>query len=126
MSIGFIDIVKCVTRDGRKSLVKKVLADSVTVESVSKCVTYGITIALDSGTGRLTDERCAQIASGCEFLSLAAKSIGASIDPSGEGGKTVTDLERSDICHGVEHGVKLCVTQDDLDKLIERVVDAVK
>lgn len=120
--IGFLDLVGCMTQSGRKMLVRKLTAPFTKIENVVVLVTEGAASAINAGTDRLSDERCAQISSGCEALETCARLVKTSVSPSGDGGKNVTDDEKAAISDAIGTGIGQLFTQDAVDAKVEELI----
>lgn len=114
--------LKILTKNGRRELARELLRPVATPEEIAKLSAQGISIVLERGVDKLTDERVAQIAVGCERGGLALSHLAAAVNPEGDGGKTVTEKERVQIANDMFIAVNALVTQDQLDALVEKAV----
>lgn len=120
--IGFLDAVKCVTRSGRQALVRKLAGPFSRIDNLANLAAAGIAGAVNAGTDRLTDKRCADITAGCKALEKCFALAGKAVSPSGDGGKTVTDAEKAEIATAMGTGVGCILTQSDVDALVDELV----
>ena len=117
--------LKVLTQNGRRELARPALREDCRPEKIAELCANGATFALEAGAARLTDERCIQIADGCRMCATALTHVTEAIDPRGDGGKQITEAERNGICGDVFGGVKLIVSQEQLDRIAEEIVKRV-
>lgn len=123
--VGVTDLVRCFTRGGRQALVRRVVYPFVRIDTISSLITEGAAQALDAGTGRISDERCAQISEGCAAVEQCCSIIRKSINPDGDGGKRVTDNEKVMMENAITTGVRSLLTQDAIDETVEKLITKV-
>lgn len=120
--IGFFDILGCATRNGRQKLARKIVSPFAKVDSISAIVTEGFTAALTAGTSKLSEQRCNDIIAGCHAVKTCCDVLAITIDPSGDGGKTVTPDEKALMLTTVEEGMHNLLAQDSVDKVVDGLI----
>lgn len=123
--VGFMDLCACVTRSGRRDLVRKIVDPFTKLENITAMAAEGAAAALDAGTAKLTDLRCSQIATGCQALETCCSIIKESITPEGDGGKKITVSEKERMRSAVDWGVSNLLTQDAIDKVVGQLINKV-
>ena len=117
--------LKVLTQSGRRELAREALREYCTPAKIAELCANGATFALEAGAARMKDERCMQIADGCRMCSTALTHVTEAIDPRGDGGKQITEVERNSICGDIYGGVKLLVSQEQLDNIAAEIVKRV-
>lgn len=123
--VGFTDLLRCVTQAGRQALVRKFICPFTKIETMAALAAEGVSEALDAGTGRLSDERCSQIVTGCGALEICCSLVKKSVAPSGDEGKSISPAERTEIAMAINEGVSSLLTQDAVDAKIEELIKKV-
>lgn len=123
--ISAIDLLSCLTQSGRRKLARKLLQPYAQIPVLSELVANGVSEALNAGLDRMSDERCGQLAEGCKVLSTACDLVRTSVDPSGEGGKSISTGERVLIASSIQLGLSNVLTQDAIDEKIEQLIQKV-
>lgn len=123
--IGFTDLLRCVTQGGRQSLVRKLVYPFTKIETMASLAAEGVAEALDAGTGKLSDERCSQIVTGCGALEICCSLVKKSVSPDGDAGKNVSTAERVEIAMAINEGISTLLTQDAVDAKVEELIKKV-
>lgn len=112
---------------GLKSLIAKLAVNyakplikaELTVDKMAGYAVDGVDWAASAATRNVSDERLAQIARGCNLGASVLGNIAAALDPSGDGGRVITDREKLPIRANMSEAVRLIVTQEQLDAQVE-------
>lgn len=112
--------MKLLTKKGRQEAVRDAAKSYLTPEKLAELLADGVAIALEAGTDKLSDERCSQIAVGCEKGADALKHITAAINPDGEEGKKVSESEKTLIQADIRAAIELIVTKTSLDSIVDK------
>lgn len=112
---------------GLKSWIAKLAVDyakplikaELTVDKMAGYAVEGVDWAASAATRNVGDERMAQIARGCNLGASVLGNIAAALDPSGDGGRVITDREKQPIRANMSEAVRLIVTQEQLDAQVE-------
>ena len=123
--ISFLDYLGCATKSGRQSLARKLIAPFAKVDSISALATEGFTTVINSGVGKLSDVRCAEITSGCKAVQACCSALINAVDPEGDGGKNITQEEKVLMKVAVNAGVHRLLRQESVDSLVERVIEKI-
>lgn len=119
-------IVSLFTREGRQDVARMLIKPYLTTEVIAREMANGISALVDKGTENLTDKKCASIATGCKLISIGVSSIGYSIAPDSEGGKVISDGERTEIEGKLREGMDMVLTPEMLNDLAECVIARIK
>jgi len=111
--------VKLLTKSGRQALVKEIATEYLTPEKIAELAADGVAKLLEKGAEKMSDERCAQVALGCEKACAALTHITAAIEPTGDEGKKVSETEKTLIAADIRVAIELLVTDDGLTKAID-------
>jgi len=113
-------MLKLLTKSGRQELVKVAAKEYLTPDRIAELVADGVAKALEAGAEKMTDERCAQIALGCQVGGTALIHITAAVDPHGEEGKKVSAIEKALIASDIKTALSNLITQDGVDAAIDK------
>lgn len=117
-----MNILKLLTKNGRQSIVREIVKPYVSVDSIANYAAEGVAKALEIGAEKISDERCAQIAIGCNMGGNALIHLTAAVAPDGEGGKSVTGEEKALIKSDLDGAIRALVTQNFIDDIVEKVL----
>lgn len=123
--VGLLDFLGCATKSGRQSLARKLITPFAKVDSISALVTEGFTAVVNSGVGKLSDARCAEIASGCKAVKACCSTLINAVDPEGDGGKNITQEEKALVKVAVNDGIHKLLKQESVNSLVDRVVEKI-
>jgi hypothetical protein len=98
---------------------KPLIKAELTVDGLANYAVEGVDWAASSATRKVSDERLAQIAKGCNLGASVLGNIAAAIDPASDGGRQITDAEKQPIRANMREAVLLIVTQEQLNAQID-------
>lgn len=119
-------IVSLFTREGRQDVARMLIKPYLSTEVIAREMAHGISALLDKGTAHLTDSKCANISTGCKLISIGVSSIGSSISPESEGGKTISEGERVKIESKLREGMDMVITPEMLNDIAECVISRIR
>ena len=98
---------------------KPLIKAELTVDKMAGYAVDGVDWAASSATRNVSDERLAQIAKGCNLGASVLGNIASALDPSSDGGRQITDVEKQPLRANMSEAVRLIVTQEQLDAQID-------
>jgi hypothetical protein len=117
MNIGFMDLIKCATQGGRRSLARKLANEYLTIDNAKDLTVKGVNTVLDKISNQ---ENLAKISESVELGADICASIAGAI----KDGK-VTDEEARKIMSETLKITGGLITQGKIDALIDTIVEKI-
>lgn len=117
MDIGFMDLIKCATQGGRRSLARKVAKEYLTIDNATDLTVKGVNTLLDKISNH---ENLAKISESVELGADICASVAAAV----KDGK-VTDEEAGKIMRETLQITGGFITQGKIDALIDTIVEKI-
>lgn len=120
-----MNIFKIFTRGGRQDLVRDIIKEYATPETIAGYAADGVAKCLEAGAAKLSDERVNQISVGCEYGGRFCANLAKAVNPNGDGGTQVTEEEKAAINEDITVVVEKFVTPEFLNGVVETIISKV-
>ena len=120
--MNLFTLTKLLTKNGRQAFAKDLATEYLTIDKIAELVANGVARGLEAGAEKITDQRRAQIANGCQRGGNALIHITAAVSPDGDEGGKVSEAEKELIRSDIYSALCDLVTKDAIDAAIEKAV----
>lgn len=104
---------------------KPSIKEAVSVENVAGIMCGGIDWAAKKTLNKVSDERLTECAQGCTVAAGVFAAVAEAVQPFSENGREMGPEERENIRAQLTTAVELIVTQEELDKIVDALLDHV-
>ena len=104
---------------------KPSIKEAVSVETIAGIMCGGIDWAAKKTLNKVSDERLTECAQGCAVASGVFSAVAEAVQPFSENGREMGPKERANIQAQLTTAVELIVTQEELDKIVDTLLNHV-
>ena len=104
---------------------KPSIKEAVSVETIAGIMCGGIDWAAKKTLNKVSDERLTECAQGCAVASGVFSAVAEAVQPFSKNGREMGPKERANIQAQLTTAVELIVTQEELDKIVDTLLNHV-